>query len=664
MTALKASQWRGWGARLDGGGHEVTSLRLGTDAEVQNRWFPKVRSWVALGAPLELLSPLSVARSIALIAAIFWPLALLATGGAFAVPFVMLMAGTLAVIAALLRIRELTERQCHAFAAAGAVGAGAFAWTGHGDAMMFAVVSVVVLAAVFVGLFLPVRAIAAHELFAAVMVGVGSLGVLSWERAIISSAITLPTMLIVGLTVGLAAQAARTRSSIDPDTGLLNGWGLAAQLELGGSGPLVVATLVLPGLADAREALGSQIGTEMLRRVVEDVGQVLPPGAQIGRVEGDELVVVMGVGAGQVPIHRLADDFAHVVSRAIRSGRYLVAGVQVSLRVYVGSAVAPDDGDDITELARCSSVAAKRAVSSGVLHARWGGVTSAMTAGDLALLADLRFAADNGELSLAYQPQASAVTGAPVSVEALLRWTSPVHGNVSPGVFIPLAERTGLLDPLTDWVLSEALDAQVRWRESRIDLPVSINLSPRSLSDPTLTQRILRELHVRSLPPTVLTIEVTETAAIDLLQAVDRLRLLHDCGIGVSIDDFGTGYTSLSVLPYLPLDELKVDQRFVRALLTSKADAAIVHSILDLAHRLGLRAVAEGVETGELSTHLITLGFDLLQGYHISRPLPEAELIKFSRRFTPTCGADRDLVRDLVDQRPGMPELRPSVQRR
>ena len=110
-----------------------------------------------------------------------------------------------------------------------------------------------------------------------------------------------------------------------------------------------------------------------------------------------------------------------------------------------------------------------------------------------------------------------------------------MHGNVSPGVFIPLAERTGLLDPLTDWVLSEALDAQVRWRESRIDLPVSINLSPRSLSDPTLTQRILRELHVRSLPPTVLTIEVTETAAIDLLQAVDRLRLLHDCGIGVSI---------------------------------------------------------------------------------------------------------------------------------
>ncbi len=658
MTVSKASQWRGWGARLDGGGHEVTSLRLGTDAAVQNRWFPKVRSWLALGAPLELLSPLSVARSIALIAAIFWPLALLATGAGFAVPFVMLMAGTLAVIAALLRTRELTERQCHAFAAAGAVGAGVFAWTGHGDAMMFAGASVVVLAAVFVGLFLPVRAIAAHELFAAVMVGVGSLGGLSWGRAIIAAAITLPMMLIVGLTVGLAAQAARTRSSIDPDTGLLNGWGLAAQLELDGSGPLVVATLVLPGLADAREALGSQIGTEMLRRVVEDVGQVLPPGAQIGRVEGDELVVVLGMGAGQVPIHRLADDFANVVSRAIRSGRYLVGGVQVSLRVYVGSAVAPDDGDDITELARCSSVAAKRAVSSGVLHARWGGVTSAMTAGDLALLADLRFAADNGELSLAYQPQASAVTGAAVSVEALLRWTSPVHGNVSPGVFIPLAERTGLLDPLTDWVLSEALDAQVRWRASGIDLPVSINLSPRSLSDPTLTQRILRELHVRSLPPTVLTIEVTETAAIDLVQAVDRLRLLHDFGIGVSIDDFGTGYTSLSVLPHLPLDELKVDQRFVRALLTSNADAAIVHSIVDLAHRLGLRAVAEGVETGELSTHLVALGFDLLQGYHFSRPLAEAELIKFSRSFTPTWAADQDRVRDLVDQRPGMPAPR------
>ena len=277
-----------------------------------------------------------------------------------------------------------------------------------------------------------------------------------------------------------------------------------------------------------------------------------------------------------------------------------------------------------------------------------------MTAADLALLADLRFAAGNGELSLAYQPQASAVTGAPVSVEALLRWTSPRHGAVSPGVFIPLAERTGLLDPLTDWVLLDALDAQVRWREVGIDLPVSINLSPRSLSDPTLTQRILSELHVRSLPPTVLTIEVTETAAIDLVHAVDRLRLLHDHGIGVSIDDFGTGYTSLSVLPHLPLDELKVDQRFVRALLSSTADAAIVHSVVDLAHRLGLRAVAEGVETEELSRHLIALGFDLLQGYHFSRPLGEAALIEFIR----TCARDRDRDRDHVDRRPAMPAPR------
>ena len=114
----------------------------------------------------------------------------------------------------------------------------------------------------------------------------------------------------------------------------------------------MVATLVLPGLADAREALGPQVGTELLRRVVEDVGQVLPSGAQIGRVEGDELVVVMGVGVGRVPVHRLGDDFANVASKAIRSGRYLVGGMQVSLRVYVGSAVAPDDGDDIIELAR------------------------------------------------------------------------------------------------------------------------------------------------------------------------------------------------------------------------------------------------------------------------------------------------------------------------
>ena len=203
------------------------------------------------------------------------------------------------------------------------------------------------------------------------------------------------------------------------------------------------------------------------------------------------------------------------------------------------------------------------------------------------------------------------------------------HGFVAPDVFIPLAERTGLVDRLTDWVLGETLDAQVRWRRVGLNLPVSVNVSAGSLSDPGLPAKILGELRARRLPGNVLTVEVTETAALDAEQAVDRLGALHDGGVGVSIDDFGTGYTSLAVLPHLPIDELKVDQRFVLASSTSPADDAIVRSVLELAHQLGLRAVAEGVEDEPTWARLREYGFDLLQGWAFSKALPEADLIDF-----------------------------------
>jgi EAL domain-containing protein (putative c-di-GMP-specific phosphodiesterase class I) len=266
----------------------------------------------------------------------------------------------------------------------------------------------------------------------------------------------------------------------------------------------------------------------------------------------------------------------------------------------------------------------------GRSHFLWDGDFGAMTAGDLALLADLRMAAERSELSLVYQPQIATVSGRIASVEALLRWTSPTHGVVSPGRFIPLAERTGLIDRLTDWVLTEALDAQVRWKGRHLDIPVSVNLSPRTLTTPDLPDRILASLEQRGLATRSLTVEVTETAAIDLLQAVTLLRPLHDQGVRISIDDFGTGYTSLAALPDLPLDELKVDQRFVLRSSKSPADDAIVRTVLGLAHRLGLDAVAEGVETGDLFERMREYGFDLLQGYYLSKPLPESDLLAFA----------------------------------
>jgi EAL domain-containing protein (putative c-di-GMP-specific phosphodiesterase class I) len=257
----------------------------------------------------------------------------------------------------------------------------------------------------------------------------------------------------------------------------------------------------------------------------------------------------------------------------------------------------------------------------------WSGDEGALTAADLALLSRLRLAAENGELSMAYQPQVATSSGQIVSTEALLRWDSATLGSVSPGLFIPLAERTGLIDRLTHWVLGEALDAQVRWREQGFDIPVSVNFSATSLTVPDLAQWILSELEARRLPPSSLTVEVTETAAIDLLAAVALLRPLHDQGVRVSIDDFGTGYTSLAALPDLPLDELKVDQRFVLRSATSPADETIVRTVRELAHRLGLVAVAEGVENEELFDKMVAFDFDILQGYYLARPLPEEKFV-------------------------------------
>jgi EAL domain-containing protein (putative c-di-GMP-specific phosphodiesterase class I)/GGDEF domain-containing protein len=403
---------------------------------------------------------------------------------------------------------------------------------------------------------------------------------------------------------------------------------------------LVVAAVLLAGVDDARKALGYRVGTELLRRVVEDVGQVVSPNTLISRVEGDELVVVQTValsGARHTddipPEARLAGDrLAEDLVRTISAGRYLIDRVEVRLRAHVGLAFGIDASVDPAEFVRRASLSAHRAGEVGDSRALWSGDSGNLTADDLALLADLRLAGERSELSLAYQPQLSPASGLIEGVEALLRWNSPRLGSVPPGRFIVLAERTGLIEQLTWWVVAEALDSQARWRAAGIDCPVSVNLSPKMLGSPHVADAIMRELGARSLPGHVLTVEVTETAATDLLRAIDQLRPLHEHGVRVSIDDFGTGYTSFAALPHLPLDEIKVDMSFVQRSLTCDTDEAIVRSIRDLAHRLGLTSVAEGVENSALEKNMTEFGFDLLQGANITMPLKEEDFLDFLHR--------------------------------
>jgi EAL domain-containing protein (putative c-di-GMP-specific phosphodiesterase class I)/GGDEF domain-containing protein len=619
----------------------VRSTRLSSEAQIRNRLFPKTRSWFALDAPLELLSPLSVIRIIFAFNVVTWTLAtVLLRDHSVRILAVAIGIGT-ALLAwlALELVHRLETRWVFILLAISTAQIALLTWAAAGTAVTYVYALSAIPVGIAAALFLPFRALLVQQLLAFVGLLLGLVAALGYlTSAVVSVSIALVNV-ATSFTVYFLTRASQRQRSFDNDTGLPNGVGLSARVEATARRPsFVVAVIRLEGIADAREALGYEVGTELLKRAVEDLGQVLPPTTFIGRVDGDELVVTLGIGQGDLAHGTRAQDdaqaieLARTLAGAMNAGRYLVDDIEVSLRAHIGLAIAPWDGSEVPELVRRASLSAGRAATQGLVFFLWDGDFGAMTASDLGLLADLRLAIDRDELSLAYQPQITTASARLASVEALLRWHSPTHGNVSPSRFIPLAERTGLIGRLTDWVLGEALEAQVRWRSVGLDIPVGVNLSPTTINTPDLPDRILDELARRRLPATCLTIEVTETAAIDLLQAVSLLRPLHDAGIRISIDDFGTGYTSLTALPDLPLDELKVDQSFVMRSLTSTADDAIVRTVRELALRLGLDAVAEGVETKDMFDRMCSYGFDLLQGYFLSKPLEEADLIEYASR--------------------------------
>jgi diguanylate cyclase len=638
----------------------VTSNRLGR-GEVANRWFPKIRSWFALGAPLELLSPLSVGRVCVIVSIVTWTAGLVLGGPVLVTA--SLLAISVAGLFATLRMTALRERHGPVLLSTGFALTMVSALATGGSHRVQVLGPLLGILALYGGLFGRPR----RFLPGAVAASVALLTVVRFtNQAVgIGDGVTLTVFcLLLGSMIALTVRTSRLAGLIDPDTGLMNARGLeyrVSQRRLGDE--MLIATVHLRGVAEVREALGNQAGTELVRRAVEDLGQVLPTNALVGR-SGDDLIVLLAHDA----VHaRSLDDMTASTVRQIESalglGRYTVGDIEVALNVHIGTVTtlseftaldraAPGDapldrpivGDAATvgplatdahstgtlsggELLRQSALAARSARDAGRSVSTWNGESTTLTADDLAILASLRTAAERGELWVAYQPQVRTPDGRTVAAEALLRWSSAEHGLVPPGRFIPLAERTGFVDRLTDWVLAEALDAQQRWRQTGLDITVSVNVSPLSLRSVDFADRVMALLDARQLPADVLMLEVTESVAFDVPEAVERLAPLRERGVGVSIDDFGTGYTSLAILPRLPLDELKVDQQFVREAASSPASEAIVRSVCELGHRLGLTVVAEGVEDAYLADLMTTFGFDLLQGYHFARPMPEDELV-------------------------------------
>jgi diguanylate cyclase (GGDEF)-like protein len=390
----------------------------------------------------------------------------------------------------------------------------------------------------------------------------------------------------------------------------------------GGDQLSAVLLIDLDRFKEINDTLGHHIGDLLLREVGPRLRDAVRESDIVSRFGGDEFAIfVSGVESSDAALEiagrvrdALADPFA-------------VEDLLLHVEGSIGIALAPEHGTDVDLLLQRADVAmymAKETHSGSRLYTPDKDPNSRRR---LTLLSDLRAAIDNHDLVLHYQPKADLRSRTISDVEALVRWIHPELGLVPPNDFIPLAERSGLIAPLTEYVLREAIERAADWNTRGIHLRVAVNLSVRSLMDLDLPNRVARLLMEAGLPPAQLELEITEsTLMADPVRALRVLEPLSAMGIRLSIDDFGTGYSSLAYLRQLPITEIKIDRSFVAAMNTSENDAVIVRSTVEMARNLGLEVVAEGVETPDIEDALERLGCDYMQGYLLSRPLPADEL--------------------------------------
>jgi diguanylate cyclase len=337
----------------------------------------------------------------------------------------------------------------------------------------------------------------------------------------------------------------------------------------------------------------------------------------VARLGGDEFGVLLPGVRGVDDAHLLLAGMRATLERDCE-----VNGLPLAVEASVGFAVTPHDGNDADELLQHADVAmyVAKAEHGGVV--RYDAADDSYDAAELSLVGDLRRAIANEELRLHFQPKVALASGEVVALEALIRWEHPTRGLLYPDAFIPMAEQTGLIDLVTGWVLRRALAQLNEWGSTASGLAVAVNISARNLSRPDFDSVVLGALSDAEVAPHRLLLEITETALLhDPLRASGVLRRLSLAGVLVSLDDFGKGQTSLGYLSELPIHEVKIDKSFVMDMLDREAHAAIVRSIIELAHNLGFNVVAEGVETWDVLDELAGLGCDIAQGFLLTRAL-------------------------------------------
>jgi diguanylate cyclase (GGDEF)-like protein/PAS domain S-box-containing protein len=395
-------------------------------------------------------------------------------------------------------------------------------------------------------------------------------------------------------------------------------------LGLAGRQGLTAALLLidLDRFKEVNDTLGHHHGDLLLQQVADRLNGTLRASDTVARLGGDEFAVLLP----QITSVQEATVVADKLSAAIEAP-FTVDGLSLDVDASIGVAVYPDHASDANQLLQRADVAMYAAKATHAGYTVYAPGLDQHNPRRLGLLGQLRRALAAGELVVHYQPKADVRSLRILGVEALVRWQHPDYGLLGPGEFVPLAETTGLIRPLTAYVLDAALRQCRTWQDAGHRLSVAVNLSTRCLLDLTLPDQITQLLANHAVAPEWLVLEITEsTIMTDPSRALEILNRLHALGVQLAIDDFGTGYSSMAYLKQLPVDELKVDRSFVKHLHENQSDAVIVRSTVDLGHNLGLRVVAEGVEDKATLKHLATLGCDSLQGYYLSKPMPPAEL--------------------------------------
>lgn len=382
----------------------------------------------------------------------------------------------------------------------------------------------------------------------------------------------------------------------------------------------------LDSFKDVNDSLGHPVGDELLLQTAERIDGVVLNNGVLARFSGDEFAVLL---EPRYSI-RIVEVIARHILQAFRRP-FLIGGYEIFSTVSIGIAIFPEHGDDPTSLIQNADVAMFDAKENGKNQLRfYHDDQGSQRYERFSLANDLRRALEKEELRIHYQPKINARTGSVMGVEALLRWQHGEAGMISPAKFIPLAEEQGLIVPIGEWVLNEACLKGKEWHEQGMNIQIGVNVAGQQIMHESLLPMVERIINETRIHPNLLDLEVTESFLLRQPEVtVPKLHRLREMGVSLSMDDFGTGFSSLSYLKKLPLNTLKIDQSFVRDIGSDPDGEAIVKAIIVMAQSLGLKVLAEGVETADQLSYLMKHGCYLIQGYYFSRPLPADDLPEY-----------------------------------